>query len=490
MANLNGKIGQVPGGKAVVLIEAYTLFTRMIEALKRDKGVELQVLQGYMSKFEVVDELRKIAKNKDKEGYASLLDPKAKIEDILGVKPATTAPTGSATPTTGSAASGSAATGSAAPVPTVPAFPEGSYDKLETYLKGLGTDEYEPPIPTPFQSSQESFPVLPYPNKPGLDPRQTANLFVLGPSESIKPDILNWISNNSILYGFLPYGNPQIAAVYYVGVDKLKNKVKAEESVIKVVSIFLQQQLSPDIVTKTVDEVLKHNLNGGAEFMDPGNLDEVLDPNKQIQDNDKQAIPCVVIPGEDDKVVRYDVAVAYVAMKAAAAKDGVTLAIGSAFRPAFGDVPSIVTKSGRKVALTSQYYLRKTRAPGKGESHWLNAPSSAYNVAVAPPGKSQHGNGRALDLNTGGYESYPAAPFTAGGKVMKWLTENAHRFGFLRAVASEAWHWEYYPPNKPTKSGKSSKTGPYTLVAKSNSQWGPYNNVDWESKGGFAGSAS
>ncbi len=487
MANLKDKLGQVPGGSAVVLIEGFTLFSRMIEALKRDKGVELKVEQSYLSKFEVVDELRKIAKNKEKEGYANLLDPKAKIEDILGVKPPATAPSGSATPTTGSAASGSAATGSAAPVPTAPAFPEGSYEKLETYIKGLGADEFEPPLKSSFQSSQENFPIVQYPNKPGLDPRQTANLFILGPAENIKPDVLNWIYNNSVLYGFLPYGNPQTSAVYYIGVEKLKAKVKAEESVIKVVSIFLQQQLSPDIVTQTVDKVLTHNLNGGAEFLDPGNLDEVV---TELQDNDKQVIPCVVIPGESDKVVRYDVAVAYVAMKAAAAKDGVTLAIGSAFRPAFGDIATATTKSGKKVGLTSQYSIRKSRAPGKGENHWLNAASSAYNAAVAPPGKSQHGNGRALDLNTGGYSSYPAAPFTQGGKIMQWLAENAHRFGFLRAVASEAWHWEYYPPNKPTKSGKSSTTGPYTIVAKSNSQWGPYGNVDWQSKGGFAGSAS
>lgn len=486
MANLNGKLGQAPGGKAVVLIEAFTLFSRMVEALKRDKGVELKVEQSYLSKFEATDELRKIVKNKDKEGYANLLDPKAKIEDILGVKPATTAPTGSTAATGSTTGSAPAAT----PVPTAPAFPEGSYDKLETYIKSLGADQFEPPLLSPFQSPEESFPVIQYPNKPGLDPRQTGNIFVLGPNQNLKPDVLTWLYNNSVLYGFLPYGNPQTSALYYVGVEQLKKKVKSEESVIKVVSIFLQQQLSPDIVTVTVDKVITNNLNGGGEFEDPGNLDDVLDPNAQVQDNDKQAIPCVVIPGESDKVVRYDVAVAYVAMKAAAAKDGVTLAIGSAFRPAFGDVSSVTTKSGKKVGLTSQYSIRKSRAPEKGEDHWLKASSSAYNPAVAPPGKSQHGNGRALDLNTGGYKSYPAAPFTNGGKVMKWLAENAHRFGFLRAVASEAWHWEYYPPNKPTKSGKSSKTGPYTLVPKSNSQWGAYNNVDWESKGGFVGSAS
>ena len=50
-----------------------------------------------------------------------------------------------------------------------------------------------------------------------------------------------------------------------------------------------------------------------------------------------------------------------------------------------------------------------------------------------PPGWSNHQNGIALDLNT----------HDAG--VFGWLTKNAGKYGFVRTVPSEIWHWEYRP---------------------------------------------
>ena len=68
MANLQGKLGQVPGGTAVINTEAYAYFVQMQAALKRDKAVDLVAQQGYLSKFEVTDELRKLVKNKQGDG--------------------------------------------------------------------------------------------------------------------------------------------------------------------------------------------------------------------------------------------------------------------------------------------------------------------------------------------------------------------------------------------------------------------------------------
>jgi peptidoglycan hydrolase-like protein with peptidoglycan-binding domain len=51
---------------------------------------------------------------------------------------------------------------------------------------------------------------------------------------------------------------------------------------------------------------------------------------------------------------------------------------------------------------------------------------------AARPGYSNHQNGIALDLNV-------------GGGVYGWLSSNAHKFGFIRTVPSENWHWEYRP---------------------------------------------
>jgi len=488
MADLKGKIGQIPTG-AVVFSEAYPLWVRMVEDLKKEKALELKAVQGYLSKFDIVDQLRKIAKDKApsaKPELAALLDPKAKIEDILGVKPKVS---GSAS---GSAVTGSAVTGSITPAP---AFPSGSYEKLETYIKQLTPADYEPPLSIKQKSPTQTFNVTPFPGNLNEDPRRTGKLFVVDPETLKNKDLLTWIYNNSLLYGFLPYGSPEPKAFYYVGKEKLKELVKTANNVSNIVSSFLQATLPKDIITITVDKVLTHSLDppGGVEFADPGNLDEVIGTNlggpEMIQNNAKKQIKLYFIPGDGTQTVRADAAFAYAAMKKAAMADGVNIQLGSGFRPAFGEFSKIKTKSGKELSVTSQYSIRKSRAPSKGESHWLGAPSSAYSPQVAPPGKSNHGNGIALDLNTGGYPSYPGNPFNQGGKIMQWLTFNAHRFGFLRSVSSEAWHWEYYPPNKPypSKNPVSSKDGPYAIVPKGHSTWGPYGNVDWQKQGGFAG---
>lgn len=52
------------------------------------------------------------------------------------------------------------------------------------------------------------------------------------------------------------------------------------------------------------------------------------------------------------------------------------------------------------------------------------------NLAAAP-GTSNHGIGLAVDLNS-----------SAKG-VYSWLSKNAHKYGFIRTVASEKWHWEH-----------------------------------------------
>ena len=45
--------------------------------------------------------------------------------------------------------------------------------------------------------------------------------------------------------------------------------------------------------------------------------------------------------------------------------------------------------------------------------------------------------------------------------VYKWLVTNSWKFGFVRAVKSEEWHFEY----KPDKA----KLGPYALISNSES---------------------
>jgi len=61
---------------------------------------------------------------------------------------------------------------------------------------------------------------------------------------------------------------------------------------------------------------------------------------------------------------------------------------------------------------------------------------------AAKPGRSNHQHGQAFDFNTRvGVNETP---------LYAWLTKNAPKFGFLRTVPSEHWHWEYLPEQAKT----------------------------------------
>ena len=58
-----------------------------------------------------------------------------------------------------------------------------------------------------------------------------------------------------------------------------------------------------------------------------------------------------------------------------------------------------------------------------------------FNLA-AKPGFSNHQDGFAFDFAISGYEGNPR---------YDWLKKNGPRFGFVRTVSGEPWHWEYRP---------------------------------------------
>lgn len=98
----------------------------------------------------------------------------------------------------------------------------------------------------------------------------------------------------------------------------------------------------------------------------------------------------------------------FLAMAEAAAGDGVTIGVNSGFR-----------------SYPEQKFLYegfKRKLPGF-------APAN-------PPGLSKHQNGIAFDIDVNGGGSNP---------TYVWLSENATRFGFVRTVRSEPWHWEFLP---------------------------------------------
>jgi LAS superfamily LD-carboxypeptidase LdcB len=106
---------------------------------------------------------------------------------------------------------------------------------------------------------------------------------------------------------------------------------------------------------------------------------------------------------------------AYLAMKAAAAADGIDLWIRSGFRT-------------------------------YEEQEWFyQAWKEGWGNKAAKPGKSNHQTGIALDINLDLPGSYD------------WLEKHAKKFGFKRTVRGEPWHWEYTKKHKKKKAKKGKK---------------------------------
>lgn len=105
---------------------------------------------------------------------------------------------------------------------------------------------------------------------------------------------------------------------------------------------------------------------------------------------------------------------------AAAAKEGIPLKLNSGLRT-----------YDEQLVLRKQNLKDKTKI---NDLHYLTtALSSNFSPQTGAPGFSNHQNGRAIDVNTG----IPT--------VYKWMVSNAIKYGYVRTVPSERWHWEYLP---------------------------------------------
>jgi hypothetical protein len=125
-----------------------------------------------------------------------------------------------------------------------------------------------------------------------------------------------------------------------------------------------------------------------------------------------------------------DVAKAFILMKRAAAKDKIDIRASSGFRSPYTKIEGTSTK-GQKVYASAQDSLYRLYLAGKG------------NLA-AKPMRSPHGFSVALDLNTGSVTN-PGINSPLNKPRYQWLIKNAYKFGFVRYVYKEEWHWQYMP---------------------------------------------
>ncbi len=104
---------------------------------------------------------------------------------------------------------------------------------------------------------------------------------------------------------------------------------------------------------------------------------------------------------------------------------------------ALADGVEIVINSGFRTFAEQKYLYENFK---KGVAGFFKA---------APPGRSKHQNGTALDIPVGGGPGLP---------TYDWLAANATSHGFIRTVKSEYWHWEH----RPAEAKKANMRGVHT----------------------------
>ncbi len=104
----------------------------------------------------------------------------------------------------------------------------------------------------------------------------------------------------------------------------------------------------------------------------------------------------------------------FIAMRDAAARDGVSLKVNMSFRD-----------------METQTELRRLY-----ESKAIDPKTGKPYALAAKPGWSNHQAGTALDLQTA----------NGTNDAFRWMNKNGSKYGWRRTVTSEPWHWEWFAP--------------------------------------------
>ena len=450
MASLEGKLAQF--GDSVVLREAHDYFQALNAKLKESTTKELVLQPSYLSKFEVVDDLRKKLRDEFKtaappgvstfkETLTPLLDPEKAMLEIAK---------------------------------------QTDYPDLERYMNDCVTKAkgaFDPPLADAYKSaatppSGSGGPTSVYniPNTTELDPRRHGRIIMV---QEYDGAVKKWLQNNALLYGLTMYGS---VGLYYIGFKQIKDEATSAAAVANIVNRFQRTAIPASAIQ------LKASTIQAAK--DPVSLGmDAVRLTSPVSDNDGNQYS--ILFRVNKQTGTKEAVQAYSKMFAAAKSAGITLSCNSGFRPAAGSAMSWTSDSGVSGKFTTQEALRRDSGRWvKGHSHYKRfvtggetyktskggngmwglksgkeafiwyATSGAFSAPTAPPGRSNHGLGFALDFNTGSRKFFSKKLNDA---VYKWLAFNAHKYGFIRAVRSEEWHFEWRP-NEAVK-------GPYAKVA-------------------------
>jgi LAS superfamily LD-carboxypeptidase LdcB len=98
--------------------------------------------------------------------------------------------------------------------------------------------------------------------------------------------------------------------------------------------------------------------------------------------------------------------------------------------PSWDRMVAAAERDGVRLQITSGYRSVEHQARLYRDAIRRYGSEAAARKWVAPPGRSNHQKGKALDIaNNGGAHA--------------WLRANGHRFGFYQPMSWEPWHWEH-----------------------------------------------
>ena len=227
MANLEGKLSQY--GTIVMYTSANKYLEALNAKLKEGTALALVVTKSYLSKYEIIDELR----TRLSEDYRNTKSPTSNFDttEFNAILPLLQLDKS---------------------IVEIVATDPLNYVTLASYIDDLAEnakDVFNPPLMESFTVS--GLEVYPIPQSSEKDPRRGARLLIF--NKFTKP-IKDWLINNAILYGFTLY---QDYGLYYIGFNQIKSLVNSDSDVIKLINKFQSTSIPPGDILLKADTVQK-----------------------------------------------------------------------------------------------------------------------------------------------------------------------------------------------------------------------------------------
>lgn len=188
-----------------------------------------------------------------------------------------------------------------------------------------------------------------------------------------------------------------------------------------------------------------------------GGFEDFVKLDKTYEDNNKVQRDLYFVPKKysNGTILVADILVKPLSVLLEAAEnDGIILIINSGFRPPIEDIyykGDLIQKSQKTLRIQNL----KSKYKNKIKEPWLEVstairkfngyePGDTYNVVpqsehfkplTSPSYKSKHGVSLAVDFSTN----------NASNNQYKWLSKHGWKYGFVRTVYNEAWHFRYSP---------------------------------------------